>query len=487
MCSHIKRIPCFPRLCKCALVTGMKIQYTEKMSELIQPKVLKGFRDFLPRDEIRRALLIETVTNVFRNAGFVPIDTPALEYSEVLLRKSNGETEKQVFRFNDNGGRDIALRFDLTVPFARFIAEHYNELYFPFKRYHIAKVWRGEKPQAGRYREFIQCDFDSVGSDCAYTDFEILKVMYSALKALGVTNFRIHISHRGIFNRFLDRLELKDKSEDILRIVDKLAKIGKESVIEQLAEIAGAEKAEKIVQYGSGLSADSDFETILAHIEALAGGAALDTARLRDVYQLLCDAGIADSFVLDPSITRGLDYYTGIVYETFLTDLPQLGSVCSGGRYDNLTGLYMKDTVSGVGASIGLDRLLAGLEQLGIGSKEACFIDAIVFYEKGNSIRRNSAAASYLEQCGCRVEVFPEPKKIQQQYGYAEKKGIDWGLFIEPLPEGSDSNSEPDGVSVSPALQNCAEMPVRLKHLPSRTETNLLLKDVPASLKGGKK
>ena len=201
------------------------------MSELIQPKVLKGFRDFLPRDEIRRALLIETVTNVFRNAGFVPIDTPALEYSEVLLRKSNGETEKQVFRFNDNGGRDIALRFDLTVPFARFIAEHYSELYFPFKRYHIAKVWRGEKPQAGRYREFIQCDFDSVGSDCAYTDFEILKVMYSALKALGVTNFRIHISHRGIFNRFLDRLELKDKSEDILRIVDKLAKIGKEAVI----------------------------------------------------------------------------------------------------------------------------------------------------------------------------------------------------------------------------------------------------------------
>lgn len=487
MCSHIKRIPCFPRLCKCALVTGIKIRYTEKMSELIQPKVLKGFRDFLPRDEIRRALLIETVTNVFRNAGFVPIDTPALEYSEVLLRKSNGETEKQVFRFNDNGGRDIALRFDLTVPFARFIAEHYSELYFPFKRYHIAKVWRGEKPQAGRYREFIQCDFDSVGSDCAYTDFEILKVMYNALKALGVTNFRIHISHRGIFNRFLDRLELKDKSEDILRIVDKLAKIGKESVIEQLAEIAGAEKAEQIVQYSNSFPVGADFETVLAHIESLAGGAAPDTGRLREVYQLLCDAGIAGNFVLDPSITRGLDYYTGIVYETFLTDLPQLGSVCSGGRYDNLTGLYMKDTVSGVGASIGLDRLLAGLEQLGIGSKEACFIDAIVFYEKDNSIRRNSAAASYLEQCGCRVEVFPEPKKIQQQYGYAEKKGIDWGLFIEPLPEGSDSNSEPDGVSVSLALQNCAEMPVRLKHLPSRTETNLLLKDVPASLKGGKK
>ena len=473
--------------CGITLVTNGKFQYTEKMSELIQPKVLKGFRDFLPRDEIRRSLLIETVTNVFRNAGFVPIDTPALEYSEVLLRKSNGETEKQVFRFNDNGGRDIALRFDLTVPFARFIAEHYSELYFPFKRYHIAKVWRGEKPQAGRYREFIQCDFDSVGSDCAYTDFEILKVMYNALKALGVTNFRIHISHRGIFNRFLDRMEIKDKSEDILRIVDKLAKIGKEEVVQQLSEIAGAEKAEQIVQYSNSFPVGADFETVLAHIEALAGGAAPDTGRLREVYQLLCDAGIAGNFVLDPSITRGLDYYTGIVYETFLTDLPQLGSVCSGGRYDNLTGLYMKDTVSGVGASIGLDRLLAGLEQLGIVSKNADFIDAVIFYEKNNSIRRNSAAADYLERNGIRVEVFPEPKKIQQQYGYAEKKGLDWGLFIEPLPEGSDSNSEPAGVSVSLALQNCAEMPVRLKHLPTRKETHLLLKDVPASLKGGKK
>ena len=441
------------------------------MSELIQPKVLKGFRDFLPRDEIRRALLIETVTNVFRNAGFVPIDTPALEYSEVLLRKSNGETEKQVFRFNDNGGRDIALRFDLTVPFARFIAEHYGELYFPFKRYHIAKVWRGEKPQAGRYREFIQCDFDSVGSDCAYTDFEILKVMHNALKALGVANFRIHISHRGIFNRFLDRMDIKDKSEDILRIVDKLAKIGKEEVVKQLSEIVGAEKAERIVQYINSFPVGADFETVLAHIEALAGGAAPDTGRLREVYQLLCDADIAGNFALDPSITRGLDYYTGIVYETFLIDLPQLGSVCSGGRYNNLTGLYMKDTVSGVGASIGLDRLLAGLEQLGIGAKETGFIDAVIFYEKGNSIRRNSAAAAYLERNGIRVEVFPEPKKIQQQYGYAEKKGIDWGLFI-------DSSSESAGG---------AELPVRLKHLPTRTETHLVLKEVPESLKGGKK
>ena len=179
------------------------------------------------------------------------------------------------------------------------------------------------------------------------------------------------------------------------------------------------------------------------------------------------------------------------MYETFLTDLPQLGSVCSGGRYDNLTGLYMKDTVSGVGASIGLDRLLAGLEQLGIGAKTAGFIDALVFYEKesGNrTLRRNSAAARYLEQCGCRVEVFPEPKKMPQQYGYAEKKGIPWGLFIEPLPESSDNTGGTGkGAGASGALtpQDCAALPVRLKNLSTRTEINLALKEVPAVLKGG--
>lgn len=437
------------------------------MSELIQPKILKGFRDFLPRDEIRRAFLIETVTGVFRNAGFVPIDTPALEYSEVLLRKSNGETEKQVFRFNDNGGRDIALRFDLTVPFARFVAEHYSELYFPFKRYHIAKVWRGEKPQAGRYREFIQCDFDSIGSDSAYTDFEILQVMYTALKALGVNAFRIHLSHRGIFNRFLERLALKEQSEDILRVVDKLAKIGEAEVLKQLAEIGGAEKAEQIVQYCAGASAESSFEAVLSHIEQLAGGTAADTGRLRDVYALLTDAGIADAFVLDPSITRGLDYYTGIVYETFLTDLPQLGSVCSGGRYDNLTGLYMKDTVSGVGASIGLDRLLAGLEQLGITGQGRGFIDAVVFCEKGSCIRENRRIAEYLGSGGIRTEVFPELKKIQQQYSYAEKKDITWGVFVPPTGEDQSGCAQPDG----------ADRPIKIKHLPSRTEYTVPLKE----------
>ena len=176
------------------------------MSTIIEPRVLKGFRDIMPSSEILRSELQEKITKVYRSFGFVPIDTPVLEYSEILLRKSNGETEKQVFRFMDNGKRDVALRFDLTVPFARFTAEHENELYFPFKRYHIAKVWRGEKPQAGRYREFVQCDIDTVGTDSSSADFEILNIMKTALSAIGADNIKIHINNRGILNSFLSKI-----------------------------------------------------------------------------------------------------------------------------------------------------------------------------------------------------------------------------------------------------------------------------------------
>src|SRR5574344_2877340 len=196
----------FPISTASNIAIHLLFRYYNGMETLIQPKVLKGFRDFLPQQEILRSDLIEKLTKTYRSYGFVPIDTPVLEYTEILLRKSNGETEKQVFRFEDNGGRDVAMRFDLTVPFARFTAEHKDELYFPFKRYHCAKVWRGEKPQAGRYREFVQCDFDIVGSDSASSDFELLSLMKAALKGIGVDKVTIHLNHRGIFNRFLAKI-----------------------------------------------------------------------------------------------------------------------------------------------------------------------------------------------------------------------------------------------------------------------------------------
>lgn len=399
------------------------------MESLIQPKILKGFRDFLPEAEITRSTLIEKLTDVFRSFGYVPIDTPVMEYSEILLRKSNGETEKQVFRFEDNGGRDVALRFDLTVPFARFTAEHKDELYFPFKRYHIAKVWRGEKPQAGRYREFIQCDFDCVGSDSASSDFEILSLMKAALQAIGVEDITIRMSHRGIFNQFLEKRNLTDKSEDILRTVDKLAKIGKEEVASQVESLTGSNTtAEEILEY---ITPADTFEQTLAHMEAMAGGESENTRRMRDIYAMMEATGIASSFVLDPSITRGLDYYTGIVYETFLNELPGIGSVCSGGRYDNLAGLYMKEKVPGVGSSIGLDRLIAGLQQLNKLESRKSFIDAEIFCLDKDMMTEYHRLAQTLRQRGVRCEVFPDPKKLLAQYTVAEKKGIPFGITLK--------------------------------------------------------
>lgn len=403
------------------------------METFIQPKILKGFRDFLPQDEILRSDLIEKLTKTFRSYGFVPIDTPVLEYTEILLRKSNGETEKQMFRFEDNGGRDVAMRFDLTVPFARFTAQHKEELYFPFKRYHISKVWRGEKPQAGRYREFVQCDFDTVGSDSAVSDFETLSLMKAALSAIGVDEIKIHVNHRGIFNRFLKKLGLSEKSEDILRAVDKIAKVGEEKVSAELEEITGnADSSAKIIDYIKPLSS---FEETLSHIEELAGGEDEDSKRMKTIFSMMKAAGIEGTYMLDPAITRGLDYYTGIVYETFLEKLPSIGSVCSGGRYDNLAGLYMKEKLPGVGSSIGLDRLIAGLSELVITNAKGSYLDVEIFNTDENLNVQYQEVAAKLRKEGISVEVFPDTVKINKQYSVTDKKQIPWGIMLS-------SNSE---------------------------------------------
>ena len=398
------------------------------METFIQPKILKGFRDFLPQDEILRSDLIEKLTKTFRSYGFVPIDTPVLEYTEILLRKSNGETEKQMFRFEDNGGRDVAMRFDLTVPFARFTAQHKEELYFPFKRYHISKVWRGEKPQAGRYREFVQCDFDTVGSDSAVSDFETLSLMKAALSAIGVDEIKIHVNHRGIFNRFLKKLGLSEKSEDILRAVDKIAKVGEEKVSAELEEITGnADSSAKIIDYIKPLSS---FEETLSHIEELAGGEDEDSKRMKTIFSMMKAAGIEGTYMLDPAITRGLDYYTGIVYETFLEKLPSIGSVCSGGRYDNLAGLYMKEKLPGVGSSIGLDRLIAGLSELGITNAKGSYLDVEIFNTDENLNVQYQEVAAKLRKEGISVEVFPDTVKINKQFSVTDKKQIPWGIML---------------------------------------------------------
>ena len=404
------------------------------MANLIQPKVLKGFRDFLPETEISRKDIQAVLEKTFKAFGMVPIDTPVLEYTEVLLGKGSGETDKQIYRFNDLGGRDVAMRFDLTVPFARFMAAHINDLYLPFKRYHISKVWRGENTQRGRYREFTQCDFDIVGVDSAEADFEILSVMHASMAAMGVPDIHIHVSHRGIFNAFLENLGVSDNSAEVLRIVDKLSKIGEDKVREQLEAISSVDSAAKILEY---IGASGSFEVILDKIESLSGGPTHGSERLRLVRKMMVECGIDELFVLNPSITRGLDYYTGIVYETFLDQLPGIGSVCSGGRYNNLASIYSKTEMPGVGSSIGLDRLMAALGELGTVTSKKSLTDVLILNMDDNLKGHYFKLASKLRAEDLNCEIFLENKKMKNQFTFAERKNIPFAIIC-----GEDEHKE---------------------------------------------
>ena len=391
---------------------------------MIEPVVLKGFRDSLPKDEIPKKKIIRKLEDVFTSFGFSPIDTPVLEYTDVLLGKGGGETDKQIFRFKDNGGRDVAMRFDLTVPFARFMAAHHSEVGVPFKRYHISKVWRGENPQKGRYREFIQCDFDIVGADNTISDVEILSMMHASFAALGIERYTFHISHRGLFSLFLASIGIEDKSIEVLRTVDKLRKIGEDEVRKLLTEITGDEgKANAVISYitaGDG----KDFMATLETLEELSGGKSEPSSRMREIYNVLTQLGIEKSFTFDPSITRGLDYYTGIVYETFLSSMEAIGSVCSGGRYNNLASLYTKENLPGVGASIGLDRLMAALEELKSPLVSESPTSKVVIYFRKDEGNKALLAASGLRKEGISTDVYLfEGKKMKTLFDYASKNG----------------------------------------------------------------
>ena len=406
------------------------------MADIIEPKILKGFRDFLPAAEIIRRDLTQKIEGSFRSFGLLPIDTPALEYAQILLGKGGGETEKQIYRFKDNGDRDVALRFDLTVPFARFAAMHQADLVFPFKRYHIGKVWRGENTQRGRYREFTQCDFDIIGSDSPAADFEILLMIRSIFAALDV-NVHIKFSHRGLFNRFLSHVGQQDNSAEILRAVDKIAKTGIDEAGRALGAIADEEDAKKILDFIAGASAETTFTETLSRMEALSGGPSAESDRLHTIWRYIKDSigSAADSeFSLDPSITRGLDYYTGVVFETFLTDLPDIGSICSGGRYDNLAGLYTKNAISGVGASVGLDRMIAALEILKKLPASASDSSAAIACIREEDSGLYQALSAQFRQAGISCEVFLECRPLVKQFVLAEKKGYRWIIIPGEKP-----------------------------------------------------
>lgn len=405
------------------------------MSPRIEPRVLKGFRDFLPEMESRRANLTHALEKVFKAFGFVPIDTPVLEYSEILLGKGGGETDKQVYRFIDHGGRDVALRYDLTVPFARFMAEHVDELYLPFRRYHIAKVWRGENTQRGRYREFVQCDFDIVGTDSASADCDTILVIAEAMRALKAGDVRIRINHRQLFNRFLAAQGIDEHAVFVLRTVDKMEKIGLEQTEKLLAEELGPDQAGRIMAYvTAGSRKDAGFTEVLATLRSLclSTDPEADQAakRLEDVHSMLTASGKTESVILDPSITRGLDYYTGIVFETTLASLPGIGSVCSGGRYNELASLYTSRLLPGVGASVGLDRLMAALDELGALPNLRFAPLVLIMTIDETSLPAQHALACHLRDLEIPVEVYPESKKPLVQYSYAEKKGIPFTLAL---------------------------------------------------------
>jgi histidyl-tRNA synthetase len=389
------------------------------MAGIIEPRVLKGFRDFLPTQESQRKGIETILVRTFESFGFVPIDTPIIEYTEVLLGKGGGDTDKQIYRFRDHGDRDVALRYDLTVPFARFMAAHAAELYTPFKRYHIAKVFRGENTQRGRYREFTQCDFDIVGADSASADFEILETLYRSFLALDVSGISIHLSHRGVLNQLLAGMEAGGRSAEILRIVDKLAKIGAAEVRSLLEQIVGAEHAGLILEF---IQPEQDFESTLSKMVRLSGGESDGSRRLSEILLMVRELGIESSFVLDPSITRGLDYYTGIVYEAFLSELPDIGAVGAGGRYDNLASLYTKLELPGVGCSIGLDRLTAALEELGRVPAADPGVQVLVLRLDDDLVPYYHALAGRVRAAGFSCEVYPERKKLAAQFAFGDKK-----------------------------------------------------------------
>lgn len=394
-------------------------------NQLIQPRTLSGFRDFLPEMMIPREKLMETARRVYRSYGFVPIDTPTLELSEILCGKGSEETDRQMYRFQ-HGKHDIAMRFDLTVPLARFVAQHHNELGMPFKRYHIGNVWRGERPQAGRFREFAQCDFDTIGTNSIASDIETVLVINDLIRAIGFEQFKIRLNNRKVLNGILEKANLAEHSVAVLRALDKLSKIGPEKVRLEMLETTSAPSASidqiLILSQISGTNRE-----IIQQLGPLCQGNKLaehGREQLSDVINATESLGLTeDNLEIDVSIARGLDYYTGTIVETFLTDLPSFGSICSGGRYDNLAQLYTKQQLPGIGASLGLDRLLAAMQQLDLIPTTKTTAEVMIVQFDKSKLNEYLKLAADLRTAGIAVELYPETKKLNQQFKYADRRG----------------------------------------------------------------
>ena len=403
--------------------------------ERIKPRTLSGFMELLPEKQIKLERMMSILRNTYSRYGFSPLDTPAIEDAQILLAKGGGETEKQIYRFN-KGDSDLALRFDLTVPLAKYVALHYNDLAFPFRRYQIGKVYRGERAQRGRFREFYQADIDIIGDGKLdiLNEAEIPAIIYNVFRGFGLRRFQIRVNNRKILNGFYAMQALSEKSGDIMRTVDKLDKIGTEKVSQILVEDCGLsdEQAAEILKF---ISISGTNAQVLAALEGYCGkNEMFDTgvAELKAVTANLSAFGVTEeNFAVDLTIARGLDYYTGTVYETTLLDHPEIGSVCSGGRYDNLAGYYTEKELPGVGISIGLTRLFYVLDEQGLLNPElpSAPADALVLPMTQDAAAAITLAES-LRNAGIRVQLYTEQKKFKQKMSYADKLGVPYVVLL---------------------------------------------------------
>ena len=399
----------------------------------IEPRTLPGFMELLPNEQIQFNNMMDKIRKSYEKFGFLPLDTPIIEMADVLLAKAGGETEKQIYRFN-KGEADLALRFDLTVPLAKYVTQYYNDITFPFKRYQIGKVYRGEKPQKGRYREFYQCDIDIIGDEnlSIINDAEMPSVIYTTIKELGFDNFTIRINNRKLLNGLFAELELKDESVEVMRIIDKLEKIGKENVVKCLQDLKiEQEKIDKIMSF---IEIDGTSDEKIAKLEDLKIENELfvqGLSELKDVVKYVRLFGVPDThFKVDLTIARGLDYYTGTVYETFLNDYREVGSVCSGGRYDNLSEFYTDKKMPGVGVSIGLTRLFYKLNELNIIKEKEKSISKVLVVSMTENIDRALEVGKNLRDAGINSDVYLENKKIKSKFKYADKLQIPYVAII---------------------------------------------------------
>ena len=417
---------------------------------IIRPRTLSGFMELLPAEQQKMELFMDTLRRSYALYGFTPLDTPIIEAADVLLAKGGGETDKQLYRF-EKGDSDLALRFDLTVPLAKYVALHYGELTFPFRRFQIGKVYRGERAQRGRFREFYQADIDVIGDGklSIMNEAEIPAVIYRTFTALGLRNFRIRVNNRKILNGFFTLLGLSERAGDVMRTIDKLDKIGPDKVREiLLAECAvPGERADELMAFIScpGTTADK-----LSFLERYRGrNEIFDTglSELGTVVDYLGAFGVpAANFEVDLTIARGLDYYTGTVYETVLIDHPEIGSICSGGRYDNLAEYYTDRTLPGVGISIGVTRLFYVLQEQKMLSEDLLTApaEAVVIPMDAGCMPSAVKTATVLRENGIRTQVYFEDRKFKQKISYADKTGIPFALIIGETEASSGTASVKD-------------------------------------------